>query len=53
MKYRDYTIRRCGDNYKVTTPEGETWREVAANIKTARRWIDCHIAERKANKVLP
>jgi len=53
MKYRDYTIRRCGDNYCITTPAGETWSELAVNIETAKRWIDCHIAERRANKALP
>jgi hypothetical protein len=49
MKYRDYRIEKFGDNYAVKTPSGEMWSELAVNRKTARRWIDAHIAE-KANQ---
>lgn len=45
MKYRNYDIKKTGEVYRVTTPTGEKWAEVAVNRTTAKRWVDAHIAE--------
>lgn len=44
MKYKGYIIAPVGYQgttcYKVTTPGGEAWRELACDIKTAKKWIE-------------
>lgn len=50
--YRGYLIRRgtyqglsC---YRVIAPRGFVWNEIAANVATARKWIDRDIYEKQA-----
>lgn len=51
MKYKGYTITRTrGGNYRVKTPWGSVWAEEAANIATAKKWIDADIREKQAYK---
>jgi hypothetical protein len=45
MKYRGFKITKTGDVYRVTTPSGEKWAEVAINRATAKRWVDVYINE--------
>ncbi len=52
MEYRGYKLSRrkyqgttC---YVITTPEGEFWRELSANVATARKWVDAYIIEQRA-----
>lgn len=50
-KYQGYTIKKdADDNYRVTTPKGETWEDPAVNMATARKWIDADLAEKRAAK---
>src|SRR6185503_9072770 len=52
MKYQGYTIKRCKYQgttcWQVTTPLRQTWPDLASNLETAKRWVDCHIAECKS-----
>lgn len=50
MKYRNYDIKKTGEVYRVTTPTGEKWAEVAVNRTTAKRWVDAHIFEQANRK---
>lgn len=43
--YRGYLIRPKGDDFDVVTPCGELWTAIAVNRKTAKRWVDCDIAD--------
>jgi hypothetical protein len=46
--YRDYKIQKGSDgNYTVKTPKGETWREKAVNLETAKKWVDADLIERR------
>jgi hypothetical protein len=45
-KYRGYTIEKCyGDNYCISGP-GVYDRTPLVNLKTAKKYVDIHIAER-------
>jgi len=50
MTYRRFTIKRTKYQglvaYAVAPPTGPGWAELAANIKTAKKWIDAHLAEK-------
>ena len=49
--FEGYTIKKdSNDNYRVTTPKGETWKEVAVNLATAKKWINLDIAEKRSSK---
>ena len=47
MNYKGYKIKTVGPwaNYAITTPKGNTWEDLAVTLKTAKKWIDCAIAE--------
>lgn len=47
--YRNYVLTRNSStgNYTVQPPGALRWPEPAANIATAKRWIDRHIEERR------
>lgn len=46
MRYKEHTIKRdSADNFRVTTPKGVEWAEPAANIETAKKWIDAALNE--------
>ena len=42
--YRDYEIVPSGENFRVKTPAGTLFGEVAVNIATAEKWIDADLA---------
>lgn len=44
-KYLGYTLLKSEIGYRVRTPYGNTLGEVAANLKTACKWVEAHIAE--------
>ena len=45
-KYRGWRIERSEDGYyRVIPPISGRWPEPAINHETAKRWIDCHLAE--------
>jgi hypothetical protein len=48
-QYKGYSLTRDGatGNYTVQPQGALRWPEVAVNIATAKRWIECHIAERR------
>ncbi len=49
MKYMGYTIQKSGSNYYVTDASGNrAFAEVPASVKTAKKWIDCKLAEEEA-----
>lgn len=53
MDYKGYAIKRGKDgNYTVTPPNAMKWRDPAANLETAKRWVEQHIAERR-NRFAP
>lgn len=44
--HRGFTIwKNAAGNYRVETPTGFFFDEEAANFKTARKWIDCHLVQ--------
>ena len=43
MKYRGYTIEKSGFNYRVRNERGNYIEGVAANIQTAKKWIDAEL----------
>lgn len=46
--YKDYIIEKTDlEDYRITTPYGNTWRDQATSLEMAERWIDCAINERK------
>ena len=46
MKYKEHTIKRdSAGNYRVTTPKGVEWADPAANIATAKKWVDAALNE--------
>lgn len=46
--YQDYKITRTDEgNYTVQPPNGLAWKEEAANVATAKKWVDQHRAERR------
>jgi hypothetical protein len=52
MIYRSYTIKRVKStqgvfNYTVKPPTGLVWLEEAANLATAKKWVDAHIIENR------
>ena len=47
MQYKGYKIEKSGSNYAVKTPHGERWQELAANVKTAQKWIDADLIEKR------
>lgn len=49
-KYKDYFIIYDGFNYAVRTPTGEQWQQLACNTKTAKRWIECDLAQRRSKQ---
>lgn len=53
MEYKGYKIKRDKDgNYHVTPPNAMRWSDPAANLETAKRWVEQHIAERR-NRFAP
>ena len=51
MKYKGYTIKKNrSDNYVVTTPDGTSWAEQAVNLKTAKKWVDADLIERRSKE---
>lgn len=48
IRYRGYRIEPGARGFRVVEPGGTWWAEVAATVGTAKRWIDCHHAERVA-----
>lgn len=51
MKYKGYIIRPCGFNFAITMASGKVlFADAAANIKTAKKWIDAYLIEREAIK---
>lgn len=53
MKYNGYKISRTPEgDYRVTMPNGETFSEVAANVKTAKKWVDAHRIEVRTRRAL-
>lgn len=48
LVYKNHEIVSSGDNFKVKTPRGEYWKEVAASISTAKKWIDASMSEKAA-----
>lgn len=53
--YRGYLIRRGAYQglscYRVITPRGFVWNEIATNKAVARKWIDWDIYEKQAVKL--
>jgi hypothetical protein len=49
VTYRNYTLKRNprDGNYTVTTPNGTRWAEIAANVQTAKKWVDADLAEKR------
>lgn len=51
LVYKNYEIHSVEyqdtDCFKVKTPKGKTWDDLASNISTAKKWIDQHINENK------
>lgn len=46
MQHRGYTIKRHPLGFVVIHPKAtKPWNEVAANLATARKWIDANILE--------
>ncbi len=44
MKYKKYTITSVRNgNYTITTPKGDSWNEQAANLETAKKWVEVDI----------
>lgn len=50
MKYKGYKIEKSGGNYRVKTPSNTVWAELAVSVKTAKKWIDADINERRARQ---
>lgn len=51
IEYEGYKITKdADDNYRVTAPNGETWSDPAANVATAKKWVEQHIAEVRQRK---
>lgn len=48
--YRGFKLIRDNEtlNYSIVTPRGFTWGEVAANLATAKRWVDCELANKQS-----
>lgn len=46
--YHGYAIDNGPRGYRVREPGGTWWAEWAVTLDTAKRWIDCHRAERFA-----
>jgi len=50
QKYRGYTIEKSGFNFYVIDPLGHrAFGEVPSSIKTAKKWIDTSLANKKHN----
>jgi len=50
QKYRGYTIEKYGFNFYVIDPLGHrAFGEVPSSIKTAKKWIDISLANKKYN----
>lgn len=51
MQYKGYTIKKVTyqdcDNYVVIGPDKRQRSDIAANVTTAKKWIDAEIAERR------
>lgn len=46
ITYRNYVIWKDScDNYRIEQPSGFFFDEPAANLKTAKKWIDCAVFE--------
>lgn len=51
IKYKGYVIAESGDNYMVKTAQGVyLFSEVAANVQTAKKWIDAFLIEKNNKK---
>lgn len=49
MKYKRWTIEKSGFNYRVRRPNGSYLSEIAATVKTAKKWIDAESMESRSN----
>lgn len=43
--YRGYTIWKNGFNYSIEMPSGNFFSDDAANIATAKKWIDMELSK--------
>lgn len=48
ITYRTYTIEKSGFNYRIRDHRGSYMAEIAATVRTAKKWIDAEIARLNA-----
>lgn len=50
LVYKNFEIQSTEyqgtDCFQVKTPDNKKWPDLAANISTAKKWIDQHLAEK-------